>query len=52
MEVELLCRDHYDSPTVSAAFARMMQPVADGEMPHVASVLASIFEKLAKRSGS
>jgi hypothetical protein len=49
MEVDILCRDHYSAPTVSAAFAQMMQPVAEGELPHSARVLTSIFEKLAKR---
>jgi hypothetical protein len=49
MEVDLLVREHYDAPGVSAAFAALMGPVAEGEMPHSAAVLTSIFERLASR---
>jgi hypothetical protein len=49
MSVDLLVREHYDSPAVATAFARMMGPVTDGDMPHSAGVLSSIFERLAKR---
>jgi hypothetical protein len=32
MEVDLLCREHYDSSDVAKAFSQMMQPVADGDI--------------------
>jgi hypothetical protein len=49
MQVDILCAQHYGAPAVSNAFARMMGPVADGELPHSAAVLASIFAKLAAK---
>lgn len=49
MEVDMLCKEYYTSPAVAGAFSQMMQPVAGGDLPHSASVLTSIFEKLAKR---
>jgi hypothetical protein len=49
MEVDLLVSEHYDSPAVAAAFTRTMGSVVEGEMPHAAGVLGSIFERLARR---
>jgi hypothetical protein len=49
MEVDLLVSEHYDSPAVAAAFKQTMSSVVEGDMPHAAGVLGTIFERLARR---
>jgi hypothetical protein len=51
MEMNILCQ-HYDSPEVLKAFPAKMKRVAEGELPHSATILASLFKNLAPKAPS
>jgi len=51
MDVNILCQ-HYDSAEVLKAFPAKMKRVAEGELPHSATILASLCQNLAKKTPS